>query len=41
MGDETPAKLTSPTSNAGEQFGYAVAIDGDTIVVGSTEADPT
>ena len=41
LGDETPAKLTSPTTNAGEQFGYAVAIDGDTIVVGSTEADTT
>ena len=41
LGDETPAKLTSPTINAGEQFGYAVAIDGDTIVVGSTETDTT
>ena len=41
LGDETPVKLTSPTINAGEQFGYAVAIDGDTIVVGSTEADTT
>ena len=39
--DDTPAKLTSPTTNAGEQFGYTVAIDGDTIVVGSTEADTT
>ena len=39
--DDTPAKLTPPTTNAGEQFGYAVAIKGDTIVVGSTEADTT
>ncbi|HMV45143.1 MAG TPA: FG-GAP repeat protein, partial [Leptospiraceae bacterium] len=33
------AYLKAPNANAGDQFGYSVAIDGDTIVVGARQED--
>ena len=34
--DSSPAKLTAPSAIIGEEFGYSVAIDGNTIVVGTS-----
>ena len=34
-GDYSPAKLTAPSPAANEKFGTSVAIDGDTVVVGT------
>ena len=39
--DPSPAKLTAPSAIAGEEVGYSVAIDGDTIVVGTSPATAT
>ena len=39
--DNSPAKLTAPSAIAGEEVGYSVAIDGDTIVVGTSPASAT
>ena len=39
--DNSPAKLTAPSTIAGEEVGYSVAIDGDTIVVGTSPASAT
>ena len=39
--DNNPAKLTAPSAIAGEEVGYSVAIDGDTIVVGTSPATAT
>lgn len=35
------AKLVSPIAESGDLFGWSVAIDGDTIVVGAPGADPS
>ncbi len=35
------AKLLAPDGNANSQFGYAVAFDGDTVVVGARGTDPS
>src|SRR5213078_1796627 len=34
------AKLIAPDGNSESQFGYTLAIDGDTIVVGARRTDP-
>ena len=34
-----PAKLTAPKGAANDSFGYSVALDGDTVVVGAFQAD--
>ena len=41
MEDDSPVKLTAPTAIVGQEVGYSVAIDGDTIVVGTSPASAT
>ena len=38
-GDYSPAKLTAPTPADNENFGNSVAVDGDTVVVGTSGTD--
>ena len=39
--DNSPVKLTAPSAIVGEEVGYSVAIDGDTIVVGTSPDSAT
>ena len=39
--DDSPAKLTAPIATVGQEFGYAVAIDGDTVVAGTSPSAAT
>ena len=39
--DDSPAKLTARITRVGQEFGYAVAIDGDTVAVGTSPSSAT
>ena len=39
--DDSPAELTAPSAMVGEEVGYSVAVDGDTIVVGTSPDSAT